>query len=135
MSALFWLMVHNPWRVQTWVKYYGTLYPTNKPADFKDYLYQLKENMAQPGRFSAALALANSSRQPSEERLKLVKAPTLVIMGTKDPDFPNPAAEGKFLAEQTSGVLELIEGAGHYPQTEMPEKTAPVIINFLKQSV
>ncbi len=27
------------------------------------------------------------------ERLNRVKVPTLVVMGTKDPDFPNPAAE------------------------------------------
>jgi pimeloyl-ACP methyl ester carboxylesterase len=89
--------------------------------------------MAQPGRFNAALALARSSRQPSTERLKQVKAPTLVIMGTKDPDFPDPIAEGRYIAEHTGGKLELIEGAGHYPQTEMPEKTAPIVTDFLKQ--
>ena len=62
-------------------------------------------------------------------------APTLVIMGTKDPDFPDPAAEAKYIADQTSGRLELIEGAGHYPQTEMPEVTAPLVLDFLKQAV
>ena len=133
MNALFWIMVKNPWRVRTWAMYYGTLYPSHKPPDFKVYLNQLKENMAQPGRFSAAIALAFSSRQPSEERLKRVKAPTLVVMGTKDPDFPDPVEEGRYIAEQTGGVLELVEGAGHYPQTEMPEKTAPIIIDFLKK--
>jgi pimeloyl-ACP methyl ester carboxylesterase len=135
MKAMFWLMMNNPWRVRTWGMYYRTLYPTRKPADFQDYLAQLTENMAQPGRFDAASALANSSRQPSDERLKQVKAPALVIMGTKDPDFPDPAAEGEIVTEQTGGRLELIEGAGHYPQTEMPEKTTPVVIDFLKQAV
>jgi pimeloyl-ACP methyl ester carboxylesterase len=134
MNALLWFMLHNPWRVRLWAMYYGTLYPTQKPADFRDYLSQLKENLKQPGRFDAAVALGNSSRQPSEERLKQVKAPTLVIMGTKDPDFPNPAAEGKYIAEQTGGHLELIEGAGHYPQTEMPHKTTPMVIDFLDRS-
>ena len=113
--------------------YYGKLYPSHKPPVSKVYLNQLMENMAQPGRFSAAIALAFSSRQPSEERLKRVKAPTLVVMGTKDPDFPDPVEEGRYIAEQTGGVLELVEGAGHYPQTEMPEKTAPIIIDFLKK--
>jgi pimeloyl-ACP methyl ester carboxylesterase len=124
--------VHNPWRVRTWAMYYGTLYPTHKPADFKDYLNRLRDNMAQPGRFDAAIALANSSRQPSTDRMPQVKAPTLVIMGTKDPDFPDPAGEGRLVAEQTGGRLELIEGAGHYPQTEMPEKTTPLVLDFLK---
>jgi pimeloyl-ACP methyl ester carboxylesterase len=71
----------------------------------------------------------------AEGRLKQVKAPTLVIMGTKDPDFPDPVAEGQFIAAHTGARLELIEGAGHYPQTEMPEKTIPLVMDFLKESV
>ena len=133
--ALLWLMLNNPWRVRTWGMYYGTLYPTLKPADFQDYMKQLMDNMAQPGRFDAAVALANSSRQPSAERLEQVKAPTLVIMGTRDPDFPNPVAEGKYIAGKTGGTLALVEAAGHYPQTEMPEKTTPIVIDFLTRSV
>ncbi len=134
MKALFWLMMNNPWRVRTWGMYYGSLYPTRKPPDFKDYVKQLTANLAQPGRFYAATALANSSREPSAERLGRVRAPTLIIMGTKDPDFPDPAVEGKTIAEQTGGSLALVEGAGHYPQTEMPEKTTPIVLDFLKQS-
>jgi pimeloyl-ACP methyl ester carboxylesterase len=134
MNALFWLMMHNPWRVQTWAKYYGSLYPTHKPADFQDYLHQLKENMAQPGRMDAAAALAFSSRQPSDQALRQVEAPTLVIMGSQDPDFPDPAAEGKILAQETGGTLELVEGAGHYPQTEMPEETGKIVMDFLERS-
>jgi RimJ/RimL family protein N-acetyltransferase len=56
-----------------------------------------------------------------------------VIIGTKDPDFPDPVAEGKIVAEQTGGTLALVEGAGHYPQTEMPEKTTPIVVDFLKR--
>ena len=135
MQALLWLMLNNPWRVRTWGMYYSTLYPTHKPADFQDYMKQLMDNMAQPERFDAAVALANSSRQPSAERLEQVKAPTLVIMGTQDPDFPNPVGEGKYIAGKTGGTLALVEAAGHYPQTEMPEKTTPIVIDFLTRSV
>lgn len=131
MQAAVWLMLNNPWRVQTWRMFYRTLYPTHKPADFEDYLDKLTANLSQPGRFDAVKALGSAPRKPSEERLPLVKAPTLVVMGTKDPDFPNPTAEGQYLAEKTSGKQVLIEGAGHYPQTEMPEQTAPSILDFL----
>ena len=95
---------------------------------------ELKENLKQPGRFQAANAYGSASLEPSEERLTLVKAPTMVMMGTKDPDFPDPVAEGKYIAGKTGGQLELIEAAGHYPQTEMPDKTIPLVIDFLKQS-
>jgi pimeloyl-ACP methyl ester carboxylesterase len=134
MNALFWLMMHNPWRARLWITYYSSLYPTHKPDDFQDYMNQLAENMRQPGRMDAAAGLSFSSRQPSDERLNRVKAPTLVIMGGKDPDFPDPAAEGRILAERTGGSLEVIEGVGHYPQTEMPEKAAPILLDFLKRS-
>jgi pimeloyl-ACP methyl ester carboxylesterase len=134
MNAVFWLMMHNPLRVRMWTMYYGSLYPSHKPDDFQDYMSRLTENMRQPGRMDAAAGLSFCSRQPSDERLDRVQAPTLVMMGGKDPDFPDPAAEGRILAERTGGRLEVIEGAGHYPQTEMPDKTAPILIDFLKQS-
>jgi pimeloyl-ACP methyl ester carboxylesterase len=134
MAAAYALMTTGPWRVAAWGLYYGMMYPTRKPADFRQYVDALKRNMAQPGRFEAAMALANSSRQPSEERLKRVKAPVLVVMGTKDPDFPHPEAEARYVAEQTGGRMALIEGAGHYPQTEMPEKTGDLVIDFLGEA-
>ncbi len=132
MKAAYWLMMHNPWRVPAWAIHYRTAYPTRKPADFEDYLDRLKENLAQPGRFAAAMAVGNASLQPADERLRRVQAPTLVIMGASDPDFADPVAEGRYLAQQTGGRLEWVDGAGHYPQTEMPEQTAQILIDFLR---
>lgn len=135
MKALMWLVMNNPWRVQAWRMVYNSMYPTRKPADFEDYLAELTDNLRQPGRFAACKALGDSSRQPSEDRLTQVSARTLVIMGTKDPDFPNPVDEAQFIATQTGAQLALIDGAGHYPQTEMPEQVSPLIVDFLRQSV
>jgi pimeloyl-ACP methyl ester carboxylesterase len=134
MSILFWLMMHNPWRVQAWIWYYGTIYPTHKPTDFSTYLEHLEENLKEPGRFKASNDYGNASLQPSQDLLSKVSVPNMVIMGTKDPDFPDPVAEGKYIVKRTGGKLELIEGAGHYPQTEMPEETIPKIIDFLDHS-
>jgi pimeloyl-ACP methyl ester carboxylesterase len=76
-----------------------------------------------------------SPKTASEERLSLVKAPVLVVMGTKDPDWPDPEAEARFVVEALSEApvseLALVEGAGHYPQTEMPEQVTPAILDFL----
>jgi pimeloyl-ACP methyl ester carboxylesterase len=132
MKAVIWLMFNNPWRARTWIMYYPSLYPSRKPEDFEAYLKQLEQNLAEPGRFAAAAAMGTTPRLPCTERLNQVQVPTLVIMGSKDPDF-DPLAEGKFIAEQTGGRLKMIEGAGHYPQTEMPEVIAPVVLDFLKR--
>jgi pimeloyl-ACP methyl ester carboxylesterase len=133
MKAMSWFMMNNPWRAQTWRMFYRTLFPTHKPPDFEGYLDQLTSNLSQPGRFEAVKAFPNAPRQPWEERLTRVKAPVLVVMGTKDPDFPDPLAEGQYLAGKINGKLVLIDGAGHYPQTEMPEKTALAVLEFLRQ--
>jgi pimeloyl-ACP methyl ester carboxylesterase len=134
MKAAFWLMMNNPWRVKTWIMFYRTLYPTRKPPDFEQYLGALEANLAEPGRFAANKALGDSSRRPSEERLPLVSNPVLVVMGTKDPDFADPVAEAGFIAEKTGGRTAFIEGAGHYPQTEMPDQTAPIVLDFLRET-
>jgi pimeloyl-ACP methyl ester carboxylesterase len=133
MKSLFWIMMHNPWKVQAWVSYYNTLYPTFKPEDFQVYLSQLRNNLSEPGRMKAVNAYGNASLKDVETRLRRLKVPTLVVMGTKDPDFPEPVSEARGVAKDTGGVIELIEGAGHYPQTEMPEKTNPIIVDFLKR--
>jgi pimeloyl-ACP methyl ester carboxylesterase len=132
VQMVFWLMMNNPWRVRTWGMYYDSLYPTRKPGDYPAYRAGLLENLHQPGRFQAAKELAMSSRQPSAQALKQVKAPVLVVMGARDPDFPDPAAEGQWIAGQTGGRLEMVDGSGHYPQAEMPEQTTPLILDFLK---
>jgi pimeloyl-ACP methyl ester carboxylesterase len=134
MQAMIWFLMNNPWRAQTWRMYYRSLYPTHKPADFVHYLDRLTANLAQPGRFEAVKAFPSAPRKPWEERLARVKTPALVVMGAKDPDFKDPVAEGQYLAEKIGGKLVVIEDAGHYPQTEMPEKTAQAVLEFLRQS-
>lgn len=132
MKALSWFMLNNPWRARTWRMFYRTLYPTQKPPDFEHYLDDLTANLSEPGRFDAVKAFPTAPRQPWAERMTQVSAPTLVLMGTKDPDFANPVAEAQFLADQTGGRVMMIEGAGHYPQSEMPEPTAEAVLEFLR---
>jgi hypothetical protein len=39
--------------------------------------------------------------------------------------------EGTYVAEQTGGKLALVDEAGHCAQTEMPEETVSIVIDFL----
>jgi pimeloyl-ACP methyl ester carboxylesterase len=55
-------------------------------------------------------------------------------MGTKDADFPDPAAEAQWVADRTGAKLLIVQGAGHYPQTEMPEQVGPAVVRFLQDS-
>lgn len=128
------ILLHGPWKVSAWLAYIKTLYPTRKPSDFDDYLAKLKINLKEKGRFEAVMALGSSTKEPVENHLNLVKIPTLVIVGTKDPDWPDPKAEAQFIADKMSAKLQVVEDAGHYPQAEMPEQVTPVVLDFLKDA-
>lgn len=125
------LLLNGPWKVAGWRMFYKTLYPTRQPNDFDQYLDELSANLREPGRFEALKGLGFSPKTASEERIHRVKTPSLVVMGTKDPDWPDPEQEASWIIEQLSGSLLLVEGAGHYPQTEMPEKVIPGVLDYL----
>lgn len=126
-------LLGGPWRLRAWLAYYQSLYPTQQPADLPAYLARLRRNLAEPGRFAALNAMIWQSKADAAARLPHVQAPVLVIMGSKDPDFPDPAAEAQQVASALKGHSRLIEGAGHYPHADMPDITAPLILEFLAQ--
>ncbi len=128
------VLLSGPWKVRGWGMFYKTLYPTRKPDDFDDYMNQMLANFREPGRFEALKGLGFSPKTASEDRISQVKAPSLVVMGTKDPDWPDPEAEARWIASQLSAEIHLVEGAGHYPQTEMPELVIPAVLAFLGKS-
>lgn len=132
-SLLFGAMFSRPWGPAMWQWYYKMLYPTRKPEDFAEYVQKLRKNLAEAGRMEALQKMLAASKSASEQRLGRVKAPALVLMGTKDPDFKKPEVEARWVAEQVNAQLHMIEGAGHYPHAEMPEAVAPLVLAFLAQ--
>ena len=118
-----------------WTSYYKSLYKTTPPADLPAYLKALKASLKEPGRFAATMAMGHSSHAAVDARLGEVRAPALVVMGSKDPDFPDPAAEVARTAASLRGSshteIQMIEGAGHYPHAERPDLVAAAIIAFL----
>jgi pimeloyl-ACP methyl ester carboxylesterase len=130
-AALYSLLFAQPWGAAAWGWYYGTLYPTAKPADFAAYVAALRANLRESGRLAVLRQMLFASKAASEARLDQVKAPVHVIMGTKDPDFKDPAAEAKWVAERLNGQATMVPDAGHYPHAEMPTVTGPIILDFL----
>jgi len=128
------VLLSGPWKVAGWIMFYKTLYPTRKPDDFDEYLEKLSANLREPGRFEALKGLGFGPKTASEERIGRVRTPSLVVMGTKDPDWPDAEAEAGWIIDHLAGSsLLLVEDAGHYPQTEMPEKVIPSVLDFLDQ--
>jgi pimeloyl-ACP methyl ester carboxylesterase len=136
LMKLFMAVAFNgPWKVWAWAKYYDSLYPTRKPADHRAYLKALSASLKEPGRFATVKAMMAASKADVEERLGDIAAPTLVVMGSKDPDFGDPKAEAELLSQLIDDTsVEMIEGAGHYPHAEMPDETANAIIGYLART-
>lgn len=132
LEAVFTVMLARPWGPSMWLKYFSTLYPTRKPEDFTQYTATLQTNLKERGRLETLLAMLRASKRASEERIPQVDKPVLVLMGSKDPDFKQPETEAKWVAENLKGTYTLIEGAGHYPHAEMPETTAPLMLEFIQ---
>lgn len=131
-SLLYTALFARPWGAWMWLKYFKSLYPSRQPTDFSKYCAALQANLTEPGRLEALRQMLKASKAASEERLPQVKAPALVIMGSKDPDFKNPAGEAAWVAGHLHGTCRMIEGAGHYPHAEFPEVTGPFILSFLE---
>lgn len=128
-----WLVTSTPLGRPLWTAYYPSLFTGSKPGDFAAHHAALKANLAEPGRFAAVAAMAGADHHGAAACLPQVTAPALVVMGTKDPDFPDPAAEARSTAEGLAGEADvvLVEGAGHYPHAEQPEVVSPAVLAFL----
>jgi pimeloyl-ACP methyl ester carboxylesterase len=124
----------RPWGPSFWSMYYGSLYKSAPPADLDSYRSALTANLKQPGRIEATKALIFASQAPCEARIPNVHAPALVVMGTRDSDFTDPAAEADWAASHLHGKKLMVDGAGHYPHAEYPDVVAPAIIDFVKDA-
>ena len=122
----------GPWGVRFWLTYWTSLFPTRKPADFAPYRQALGNNLREPGRMAALKSMFYLPKSDTEAMLTKTELSVLVVMGTKDADFPDPPAEAEWAANRLGAQLLLVQDAGHYPHTEMPEQVGPAVASFLQ---
>ena len=114
--------------------YYGSLYKPRRPPTSIRIAAALVANLKEPGRIEATKALIFASQAPCEARIPKVHAPVLVVMGTRDSDFDDPAAEADWVATHLHGKKLMVDGAGHYPHVEYPDVVATAVIGFMKEA-
>jgi pimeloyl-ACP methyl ester carboxylesterase len=121
----------GPWRAGFWMTYWNSLFPTSKPIDHAEAKAALAANLREPGRMDALRTMVALSKADTEAIVSDSQVPALVVMGTRDPDFPDAAAEAVWLGRALGTKPLIVEGAGHYPHLEMPEQVAPRLLAFL----
>ncbi|MDJ0356706.1 alpha/beta hydrolase [Paenarthrobacter sp. PH39-S1] len=132
-SALLQLALLRPWGPAVWCAYFSSLSPTKGPPDRAEHEAEVRASLSRPGRWRAFRRTSHSSHQPAQEALSSVTAPTLIIMGTRDRDFPDPDAEAAWISEALHGSVLMIPDAGHYPMSERAKETVPPIAAFLQR--
>jgi pimeloyl-ACP methyl ester carboxylesterase len=128
---LFRAAMARPWAPAVWKSYLPKLYAGQRPADFEAYRDQVVAALHRPGHAKAFSRTTHTNHDVAEARLAAVKAPTLVVMGDSDPDFPDPKAEADWIAAAIHGSAVIVPQAGHYPQSQQPEATTDAVIAFL----
>jgi pimeloyl-ACP methyl ester carboxylesterase len=125
------LAMATPWAPLTWRAYAPKFYAGRHPEDLDTYLSEVISSVKRPGYAMAFSRTTRTSHAPVEARLPEVTAPTLVVMGEQDPDFPDPKAEAEWIASALRGTVLMVPEAGHYPQSQQPELVATAIVSFL----
>jgi len=121
--------------VNTWLRYLDHAYPGTKPADYDTNLAELVVNL-RAGAITAARKMGMSQPKDAQAQLPNVHCPALIMMGTLDPDWPDPQAEAEgIVAGMPEGVARyvMIEGAGHYPHVQYPDQVADALLPFLAE--
>jgi pimeloyl-ACP methyl ester carboxylesterase len=116
------------------LRYLDLAYPA-RPADYPGYRAALAAKLREPGRMAEFLKTFNSPAD-AEAQLPNIRCPALLIMGSLDPDFAGPRAEGDAIAAAMpagAGTVAMVDGAGHYPHAQSPDAVADLVIAFLKE--
>ena len=120
-----------------WMRYLDVAYPT-KPADYAGFMAALAAKLREPGRMAEFMKTGKSTPADAGAQLPNIASPALVIMGSLDPDFADPRAEGDAIVAAMPaglGTVAMVDGAGHYPHAQSPDEVAALVIPFLKEHV
>jgi pimeloyl-ACP methyl ester carboxylesterase len=105
-----------------------------RPPDYADHAARLRANLRERGRRGVIRAyMFEQSHREAQARLDRVTAPSLVIMGTGDVDWPDPVAEANWIVDQLGSELMLLDGAGHHPHVEYPDAIAEAVAAFAQK--
>lgn len=132
LMGAFRVMMTPLWIARVWKAYMPTLYAGRKPVDFDEYRAAVFASLRRPAYGKAfSLTTRQTDHAPAEAKLAGVTAPVLVVMGERDADFKDPAAEARWIGDTLHGEVVMVPEAGHYPQAQQPELTTAAVLRFL----
>ena len=132
MMVVFRVMMLPAWASLSWKAYFPTLFAGTQPADLTEYVAKVIASLRRPGYARAFSLTTRTSHEHAELALPRVTTPSLVVMGDKDPDFPDPVKEANWIGTELGSTVAIVPEAGHYPQAQRPELVAAAILDFAR---
>jgi pimeloyl-ACP methyl ester carboxylesterase len=127
VRALFRVALTKPWGPAAFMAYYPRWTPGARPDDYDEHTAAVRANLRRPGHWKAFVRTTRTTHAPAEARLGDVRAPAVVVMGTDDVDWPDPAAEARWIGERLEADVVMAPGVGHYPQAQVPGVVADAV--------
>ncbi len=131
MAASIRLLMRGPWAAPVWERLYRSWYKLGTPPDLDGEIAKIRKMLSDPQRRRAARQTLLAHRHGVEERMGRLPVPAMVVFGTADDHFDDPAHEATRLAGQLSAEKVLVDGAGHYPHVESPQIVGDAVASFL----
>jgi pimeloyl-ACP methyl ester carboxylesterase len=133
MRMLYRVLISRPWGVRLWATLYRSSFSRGpKPAWFDEHLAAIVANLRRTGHLEALRSLAMQlDHSVVTPLVSAVSAPTFIVVGSADPDYPDATAELAFMGEQLHAETMLVEGVAHYPHHQAAELVTPRILAFV----
>ncbi|KAJ3035610.1 hypothetical protein HDV00_003636 [Rhizophlyctis rosea] len=138
MNLVMPMIINTYWHT-AWISYFRSLFISPPPPGRGAYIKAMNQiYTADRHKATYLTALAKSSPQSvptAWSKIGECKTPVLVLVGEKDPDWADAAEEGREVKDALKGSAlaecEVVEGVGHYPHVELPERVFEVTKGFL----
>ncbi|MEP7091787.1 MAG: alpha/beta hydrolase [Nocardioidaceae bacterium] len=121
------LAMTKPWGPAAFMGYYPKWTPGTRPEGYDEHTAAVAANLRKPGHWRAFVATTRTTHAPAEARVGDVTAPVVVVMGTDDVDWKDPAAEARWLGDALGAEVVMAPGVGHYPQAQAPMLVADAL--------
>jgi pimeloyl-ACP methyl ester carboxylesterase len=127
-TLMFRLALLKPWGPKAFMSYYPKWTPGTRPEGYDEHTAAVAAGIRR--NWKAFVQTTHTSHAPAEARLDDVRAPAVVVMGTDDVDWKDPAAEAAWIGDRLGAEVVMAPGVGHYPQAQSPALLARALVEL-----
>ena len=127
--------LRRPFGAALWASYYAGLNKGRRAPWFDEHIAAVRDALRDAGHLRSFGRLARALvGSPTPIALERITAPTLVLHGALDPEFPDPPAELAYALERLTGTPAtgvLVPETGHYPHAQRPDAVVAALLELL----